>query len=140
GDYKVKQFSCWKQFLCMAFGQRTHRESISDTILCLKANANKMYHLGIGKVVGFKIRTTGLCKRVILFHHFNGVNEYEGSKICKILNTIPMLKKISRSKKNTFPWPYKKGRWKLFSVYGIFSFLDYQIVINISSPRSGQAY
>ena len=51
GDYKVKDFTCWKQFLCMAFGQLTHRESISDTMLCLKANANKMYHLGIGEVV-----------------------------------------------------------------------------------------
>ena len=51
GDYKVKDFSCWKQFLCMAFAQLTHRESISDTVLCLKANANKMYHLGIGEVV-----------------------------------------------------------------------------------------
>ena len=51
GDYKVRDFSCWKQFLSMAFGQLTHRESISDTILCLKANANKMYHLGIGEVV-----------------------------------------------------------------------------------------
>ena len=51
GDYKVREFSCWKQFLCMAFGQLTHRESISDTVLCLKANANKMYHLGIGEVV-----------------------------------------------------------------------------------------
>ena len=49
GDYKVRDFSCWKQFSCMAFGQLTHRESISDTILCLKANANKMYHIGIGK-------------------------------------------------------------------------------------------
>ena len=51
GDYKVKDFSCWKQFLCMAFGQLTHRESLSDTLLCLKANAGKMYHLGIGEVV-----------------------------------------------------------------------------------------
>src|SRR3954454_6508541 len=51
GDYKVREFSCWKQFLCMAFGQLTHRESISDTVLCLKANADKMYHLGIGQVV-----------------------------------------------------------------------------------------
>lgn len=51
GEYKVKDFSCWKQFLCMAFGQLTHRESLSDTILCLKANADKMYHLGIGEVV-----------------------------------------------------------------------------------------
>ncbi len=51
GDYKVRDFSCWKQFLCMAFGQLTHRESLSDTILCLKANAGKMYHLGIGGLV-----------------------------------------------------------------------------------------
>ncbi len=51
GEYKVKGFSCWKQFLCMAFGQLTHRESLSDTIMCLKANAAKMYHLGIGEVV-----------------------------------------------------------------------------------------
>jgi Domain of unknown function (DUF4372)/Transposase DDE domain len=51
GDYKVRDFTCWKQFLCMAFGQLTHRESISDTMLCLKANAGKMYHLGIGEVV-----------------------------------------------------------------------------------------
>jgi hypothetical protein len=51
GEYKVKDFSCWKQFLCMAFGQLTHRESLSDTILCLKANADKMYHLGMGNVV-----------------------------------------------------------------------------------------
>lgn len=51
GDYKVRGFSCWKQYLCMAFGQITHRESLSDTILCLKANADKMYHLGIGEIV-----------------------------------------------------------------------------------------
>ena len=51
GDYKIREFSCWKQYLCMAFGQMTHRESLSDTILCLKANADKMYHLGIGEVV-----------------------------------------------------------------------------------------
>jgi hypothetical protein len=51
GDYKVKDFTCWKQYLCMAFGQMTHRESLSDTMLCLKANAGKLYHLGIGNPV-----------------------------------------------------------------------------------------
>jgi len=51
GDYKVKDFSCWKQFLCMAFGQLTHRESLSDTIICLSANTNKLYHAGIGKSI-----------------------------------------------------------------------------------------
>lgn len=51
GDYKTKDFSCWKQFLCMAFGQLTHRESLSDTLLCLAANKEKLYHLGIGRAV-----------------------------------------------------------------------------------------
>ena len=51
GNYKSKEFSCCKQFLCLAFGQLTHRESMSDTLLCLKLNADKLYHLGIGKVV-----------------------------------------------------------------------------------------
>ena len=57
GDYKVRDFSCWKQYLCMAFGQLTHRESISDTIICLKANAGKMYHVGIGNVVSLSTIT-----------------------------------------------------------------------------------
>lgn len=51
GNYKTKHFSCWKQFLCMAFGQLTHRESLSDTIVCLNANSTKLYHLGIGKTI-----------------------------------------------------------------------------------------
>lgn len=51
GDYKTKHFSCWKQFLCMAFGQLTHRESLSDTILCIGSNSKKLYHLGIGSAI-----------------------------------------------------------------------------------------
>ena len=51
GNYKLKEFSCWKQFLCLAFGQLTHRQSMTDTLLCLKLNADKLYHLGIGKAV-----------------------------------------------------------------------------------------
>jgi hypothetical protein len=51
GDYKTKHFTCGKQYLCMVFGQLTHRESLSDTILCLKANSNKLYHIGIGEAI-----------------------------------------------------------------------------------------
>jgi len=51
GDYKTRQFSCWKQFLCMAFGQLTQRDSLSDAILCLSANSSKLYHLGIGDAI-----------------------------------------------------------------------------------------
>jgi Transposase DDE domain/Domain of unknown function (DUF4372) len=51
GNYKTKDFSCWKQFLTMAFGQLTHRESMSDTLLCLKLNTDKLYHLGICQAI-----------------------------------------------------------------------------------------
>jgi hypothetical protein len=49
GDYNNKGLTCWKQFLCMAFGQLTHRESLSDTALCLRLHRDKLYHLGIGR-------------------------------------------------------------------------------------------
>lgn len=49
GNYKTKEFSCWKQFLCMVFGQLTHRQSLNDTATGLRLNIDKLYHLGIGK-------------------------------------------------------------------------------------------
>ncbi|MGZ3848890.1 MAG: DUF4372 domain-containing protein [Flavisolibacter sp.] len=33
GDYKTKHFTCHSQLLYMAFGQVTHQESLSDTII-----------------------------------------------------------------------------------------------------------
>ncbi len=51
GDHKVKNFSCFDQFLCMAFAQLTFRESLRDIEACLRSLKNKLYHLGIrGKV------------------------------------------------------------------------------------------
>ncbi len=47
GDYKVKSFSCWDQFLCMAFGQLTYRESLRDVETCLRSRQDQLYHLGI---------------------------------------------------------------------------------------------
>ena len=46
GDYKVKAFSCWDQFLCMTFAQLTFRESLRDIEDCLKARSDQLYHLG----------------------------------------------------------------------------------------------
>jgi len=47
GNYKLKSFSCWDQFLCMAFAQLTYRESLRDIEACLRAQQSKLYHLGI---------------------------------------------------------------------------------------------
>jgi len=51
GNYKIKSFSCWDQFLCMAFAQLTYRESLRDIQACLRAAQSRLYHLGIrGKI------------------------------------------------------------------------------------------
>jgi len=47
GDFKVREFSCLDQYLCMAFAQLTYRESLRDIEACLRAQENKLYHMGI---------------------------------------------------------------------------------------------
>ena len=47
GERRVRTFSCWDQFLCLAFAQLTFRESLRDTITCLRALGGKLYHSGI---------------------------------------------------------------------------------------------
>lgn len=47
GDFKVRKFSCLDQYLCMAFAQITYRESLRDTVTCLRSQSNKLYHMGI---------------------------------------------------------------------------------------------
>jgi hypothetical protein len=47
GNYKVQDFSCFDQFLCMAFAQLTYRESLRDIESCLRAVKSKLYHMGI---------------------------------------------------------------------------------------------
>jgi len=46
GEYKVQSFSCWDQFLCLAFAQLTGRESLRDIEACLRSQHAKLYHLG----------------------------------------------------------------------------------------------
>jgi len=51
GDYRARTFSCWDQFLCMAFAQLTYRESLRDIVACLRSLQGRLYHMGIrGKV------------------------------------------------------------------------------------------
>lgn len=47
GEHKVKRFSCLDQYLCMAFAQLTYRESLRDIEACLRAQASKLYHMGL---------------------------------------------------------------------------------------------
>jgi hypothetical protein len=51
GNHHVKRFTCQDQFRCMAFAQLTYRESLRDIEACLRAQHNKLYHMGIRAAV-----------------------------------------------------------------------------------------
>ncbi len=46
GDHKVKDFKCLDQFFAMAFAQLTHRESLRDIQINLRAQSARLYHMG----------------------------------------------------------------------------------------------
>lgn len=46
GNKKIRNFNCWNQFLALAFGQLSNRESLRDIVICLNAQHQKLYHLG----------------------------------------------------------------------------------------------
>jgi hypothetical protein len=47
GNHRIKTFSCFDQYLCMAFAQVTYRQSLRDIETCLRAMQPKLYHCGI---------------------------------------------------------------------------------------------
>lgn len=51
GDAYIKRFSCWSQFVTLAFAQLTYRESLRDIETCLGALGTKLYHAGIRTTV-----------------------------------------------------------------------------------------
>jgi hypothetical protein len=46
GDSHGRGFSCWDQYLAMAFAQLTYRESLRDIEACLRSMNSKLYHVG----------------------------------------------------------------------------------------------
>jgi hypothetical protein len=51
GDRRVRRFSCWQQFLCMAFAQLTYRESLRDIEACIRSLGKTLYHNGFTSCV-----------------------------------------------------------------------------------------
>ena len=45
GNHRVRKFSCWDQFLCMAFSQLTSRPSLRSTVRVLQARQNKLFRM-----------------------------------------------------------------------------------------------
>ena len=46
GDARPRGFSCWDQYLAMAFAQLTYRDGLRDIEACLRSLGNKLYHMG----------------------------------------------------------------------------------------------
>lgn len=51
GDKHVRNLSCSEQFRILAFAQLTYRESLRDIEVCLGAQRQKLYHMGIRRPV-----------------------------------------------------------------------------------------
>jgi hypothetical protein len=46
GDARLRGFSCWDQYLAMAFAQLTYRDGLRDIEACLRSLGGKLYHMG----------------------------------------------------------------------------------------------
>jgi hypothetical protein len=46
GDTRPRGFSCWDQYLSMAFAQPTYRDGLRDIEACLRSLGGKLYHMG----------------------------------------------------------------------------------------------
>jgi hypothetical protein len=51
GEHRVRRFSCWEQYLAMAFAQLTYRESLRDIEACLRSLGPTLYHSGLRSTV-----------------------------------------------------------------------------------------
>jgi hypothetical protein len=51
GNYRVRELSCYEQYLIMAFAQLTGRDSLRAIVTCLEALGQRLYHAGIRSVV-----------------------------------------------------------------------------------------
>jgi hypothetical protein len=63
GDYKIKHFSTWQQFVCLVFAQLTWRESLRDIEACLNARTAQLYHLGLRAAVKRSTLADALAQR-----------------------------------------------------------------------------
>jgi len=51
GNRRVRNLSCWEQFLAMVFAQLTRREGLRDIEVSLAAHRRQLYHAGFRSVV-----------------------------------------------------------------------------------------
>lgn len=50
GDFRIRRFSCWDQFIHLLFAQLSGRHSLRDTVQATASHQKKLYHLGCAVV------------------------------------------------------------------------------------------
>jgi len=109
GDYRVRQFKCWDQFLCMCFGQLTFRNSLRDLTSTLNALGTRRYHMGIKQNVPLSTLSDANASRpweiyqelamVLIAHAQNLHGKDEVTESIKILDSSTIDLCLS-----LFPW------------------------------------
>jgi Transposase DDE domain/Domain of unknown function (DUF4372) len=51
GNHRIRNFSCWDQFLAMSFAQITYRDSLADIEVCLRSRQDQLYRLGFRSTI-----------------------------------------------------------------------------------------
>ena len=51
GNYRVRSFPCWDQFLALSFAQLTYRDSLADIEVCLRSRPDQLYHMGFRSTI-----------------------------------------------------------------------------------------
>ncbi len=73
GNHRVRRFSCYDQFLCLAFAQLTYRESLRDIETCLNSHREKLYHIGFrGQVSKSTLADAGEVRDYQIYQDFAG--------------------------------------------------------------------
>ena len=71
GNYRTRSFSCWDQFLCMAFAQLAGMDSLGDTVACLSRRGKTLYHFGIrGRVSKSALARANALRDWRIYHDF----------------------------------------------------------------------
>ncbi|HID37909.1 MAG TPA: IS4 family transposase [Calditrichaeota bacterium] len=50
GDFRIRKFTCWDQFIHLLFAQLSGRHSLRDTVQATASHQKKLYHLGCSVV------------------------------------------------------------------------------------------
>ena len=115
GNFSVKHFTCMDQFRTMAFAQLAYRESLRDIEACLRAQSNKLYHMGIrSKVSRSTLAEANEMRDWRIYadfaHHLIGIARklyYKEPLAVELQNTVYALDATTIDLcLSLFPWPH----------------------------------